>query len=123
MAKTDHNLDRLMERLFTINAKLRNFETSDGEKFQLMQEKNKILKEIKTMNTSETKKNSWTLADENGRITKIIKEPDDPLCLRVSIGGTPKTGYYLVYRGDPEQIETMLTEMLKSFRTFKKDLI
>lgn len=30
---------------------------------------------------------------------KIVKKPDDPLCTRVSMGGTLEIGYYFVYRG------------------------
>ena len=39
----------------------------------------------------------------------IIKEPDDPGCLRVSMGGNTDTGYYLVYRGDLADIKSMVS--------------
>lgn len=31
---------------------------------------------------------------------KIIKEQDDPICTRVSVGGRDNVGYYCVYRGN-----------------------
>jgi hypothetical protein len=42
----------------------------------------------------------------------IIREPDDPLTLRASIGGNEEHGYYLVFRGDPEKVLTMLKEVV-----------
>jgi hypothetical protein len=51
---------------------------------------------------------------------KISKEKTDPLCLRVSVGGTKEVGYYLVYRGDNEQkIEDMLVATLKAFKEMR----
>lgn len=41
----------------------------------------------------------------------IRREPDDPRALRTSIGGGKVAGdgnYYLIYRGDPTEILTML---------------
>ena len=35
---------------------------------------------------------------------RILKSPDDPKALRVSMGGTKEIGYYLVFRGDKEAI-------------------
>ncbi len=46
----------------------------------------------------------------NKKPFKIVKESDDPLCQRVSLGGTKKEGYYLVFRGDIEDIEDMIHE-------------
>jgi hypothetical protein len=37
-----------------------------------------------------------------------IREADDPIALRASIGGTPEVGFYLVFRGDPEAVRNML---------------
>lgn len=39
---------------------------------------------------------------------KLVKEADDPLCTRVSMGGTEEIGYYVVYRGK-------LVDVLKVF--------
>lgn len=55
---------------------------------------------------------------------KIIKEPTDPICLRVSMGGTKKVGYYLVFRGDNmEDIEEMLSETLEAFKKARKNFV
>lgn len=46
----------------------------------------------------------------------IQKNPDDPICPRISMGGTPQIGYYLTFRGEPLDIILMLdrcTEALK----------
>ncbi len=43
---------------------------------------------------------------------KIIKEQDDPLCTRVSAGGNEDIGYYLVYRGEIEDVKTIMKELL-----------
>jgi len=54
---------------------------------------------------------------------RIIKEADDPICVRASIGGHPKIGYYLVYRGDVEDVvetvERVLTELKKQAPTLR----
>lgn len=47
----------------------------------------------------------------------IRKEKTDPMCLRASIGGSDKLGYYLIFRGDEMlEIENMLEETLAAFR-------
>lgn len=43
----------------------------------------------------------------------ITREPDD-FVLRASIGGDEKIGYYLVYRGEPQAVETMLKTALEA---------
>lgn len=43
---------------------------------------------------------------------KVIREPDDPLALRASIGGQPDLGWYLVFRGEPNAVLTMLREVV-----------
>ena len=35
-----------------------------------------------------------------GIYVKVMKREDDPLCLRVSVGGDKVNGLYFVYRGD-----------------------
>lgn len=51
---------------------------------------------------------------------KIIKEPDDPLCLRASIGGNKEMGYYITYRGDLKEVRVMLKEVLRATDLIKK---
>lgn len=47
----------------------------------------------------------------------LVKEEEpDPLCLRASIGGSEKDGYYLVFRGNVLEIENMLEDTLSAFR-------
>lgn len=38
----------------------------------------------------------------------ILKSPDDPACLRASVGGTEEIGYYLNYRGKLDDVLRML---------------
>jgi hypothetical protein len=38
--------------------------------------------------------------------------PDDPLCLRASIGGTKEEGYYCMFRGDQDKVRAMLETVL-----------
>jgi hypothetical protein len=49
---------------------------------------------------------------------QIDKLPDDPLCLRVSIGGNKKDGYYLRYRGDRKKIVEMLRQSILAFEIY-----
>lgn len=43
-------------------------------------------------------------------ILQILKKKDDPLALRISIGGNQKQAY-LVYRGDLAKIKLLLDEV------------
>ncbi len=43
---------------------------------------------------------------------RIIRETDDPIALRASIGGRPEIGWYLVFRGEPSAIASMLEEVV-----------
>lgn len=55
---------------------------------------------------------------------RITKEKTDPICLRASIGGDAKKGYYLVFRGDnPQDIENMLSDVLNAFKKAKNSII
>ena len=66
----------------------------------------------------------FIVKNKKNRKIKIIKEPTDPQCMRVSIGGLKKEGYYLVFRGDSmEDIEAMLTETLEAFQEARKKFI
>lgn len=52
----------------------------------------------------------------------IKKEKTDPLCMRVSIGGTREAGYYLVFRGDDmDDIEKMIKKVLVAFKKWNKE--
>ena len=44
---------------------------------------------------------------------EIMKEADDPICTRASIGGTEEMGYYCVYRNEKEKVIKMLKEVIK----------
>ena len=66
----------------------------------------------------------FIVKNKKNRKIKIIKEPTDPQCMRVSIGGLKKEGYYLVFRGDSmEDIELMLTETLEAFKEARNKFI
>jgi hypothetical protein len=41
-------------------------------------------------------------------IVEFIRQPDDPICLRASVGGLPEKGYYLTIRGNPKEVLDML---------------
>lgn len=60
---------------------------------------------------------------KSGKVIPFNKEKTDPLCIRVSTGGTAEQGYYMTFRGDNlEEIETMLEEVLDSFKQAKNRL-
>lgn len=49
--------------------------------------------------------------------TKIIvsREPTDPICMRVSIGGKRDVGFYITVRGDDlEEIKELIKETLEA---------
>ena len=65
-----------------------------------------------------------TFKTSTGIPIKISKEETDPICMRASIGGTKKLGYYLVFRGDDmQEIEDMLTDTLNGFKQAHKKFI
>jgi len=39
---------------------------------------------------------------------KIMKNTDDPICPRISAGGTDSVGFYLVYRGEAKEVLSIL---------------
>lgn len=47
---------------------------------------------------------------------KLIKKPDDPVCLRISVGGTQAIGFYCLFRGDKEDVIDCLEEILDSLK-------
>lgn len=57
---------------------------------------------------------------EDKPIVKIIKQPDDPLAIRVSAGGRPDIGYYCSYRGDLEDCRMVLEIILDSIKSVQE---
>lgn len=66
---------------------------------------------------------SETRLDVDGRAFYVARLPEDPICLRASIGGKEQPaleqvggygtyGYYLTYRGDPMAVKEMLRRAL-----------
>jgi hypothetical protein len=51
---------------------------------------------------------------------KISRLPNDPLCLRASIGGDAKMGYYLLFRGDQKKVLEMLKDTTLSLELICK---
>lgn len=47
---------------------------------------------------------------------KILKQPDDPICNRLSIGGIKDKGCYITYRGDINTCVEILEEALAAFK-------
>lgn len=59
-----------------------------------------------------------------GQLISITRKETDPICMRVSVGGTKEVGYYLTFRGDDmQQIEDMLTDALTAFKQARKKFI
>lgn len=56
----------------------------------------------------------------DGTVVRAIKLQNDPLCLRVSLGGTRENGYYLTYRGDEEAVEHLLSCAFAAFARREK---
>lgn len=55
------------------------------------------------------------LTTKNGFRFKVIKEPNDPMTNRLSIGGSKEDGCYIVFRGDIKDCKEILTEALEAF--------
>lgn len=47
---------------------------------------------------------------------KIIKEENDPLCTRISAGGNEEFGYYLVYRGEFNDVIKIMRAIIELAR-------
>ena len=57
---------------------------------------------------------------DKNTVVHVQKEPTDPICLRASIGGTRKLGYYITFRGDDwDDVEEMLEHALKAYKQVK----
>lgn len=60
------------------------------------------------------------LTTTNGFFFKIVKDKDDPMTNRLSIGGSKEEGCYIVFRGDMEICGQVLEEALKAFNKAKQ---
>lgn len=63
---------------------------------------------------------------KNGFFFKIIKEENDPMTNRLSIGGSKDEGCYIVFRGDikvcKEVLENALEALTKADNTYQTQL-
>lgn len=50
-----------------------------------------------------------------------MKKEDDPLALRVSLGGSEEN-VYIVYRGDINKIKSLMTQCYRAIMAVEKDL-
>jgi len=55
------------------------------------------------------------LTTDKGFRFKIVKEANDPMTNRLSIGGSKEEGCYIVFRGDMDDCGAVLEEALKAF--------
>lgn len=55
------------------------------------------------------KNNRSTPHTANMPTITVRRLPDDPLCTRVSLGGTSQTGYYCLFRGNQKDVLTLLS--------------
>ena len=61
----------------------------------------------------------WVSTKEGFRF-KIIKEEDDPITNRLSIGGSKEEGCYIVYRGETADCLAILENSLEALRKVAK---
>lgn len=54
-----------------------------------------------------------------GKVT-ITRGPVDPICTRVSVGGTQEIGHYCVYRGATDEAIAALETVLIAMRAMKE---
>lgn len=52
---------------------------------------------------------------------KIIKKTTDPIAIRISAGGLPTIGNYMVYRGSKEQVKAILEDCLRSINEMREE--
>lgn len=55
-------------------------------------------------------------------IVKLIKKPDDPICIRASCGGDEQlvdkgAGYYCVFRGDKQEVIKCLEVIVEALKS------
>ena len=46
----------------------------------------------------------------------LQRKDDDPICLRASLGGSDRIGYYCVFRGDKEEVIACIEEVLAALK-------
>jgi len=51
---------------------------------------------------------------------RIIRGPTDPLCVRISVGGTEEVGYYCVFRGNLAAAIKATEQALLAMKLHKK---
>lgn len=56
------------------------------------------------------------LTTKNGFRFRVIKEQDDPMTNRLSIGGSKEEGCYIVYRGETKDCLQVLENALEAMR-------
>lgn len=57
------------------------------------------------------------LTTKDGFFFKVVKEKDDPMTNRLSIGGSKEEGCYIVYRGKTEDCLRVLENALEAMKT------
>lgn len=56
------------------------------------------------------------ITTEDGFFFKIIKEKDDPMTNRLSIGGSKDDGCYIVFRGEIKDCHEVLEQALEALK-------
>jgi|GEM_PF-6847250 len=56
------------------------------------------------------------LTTEDGFRFKIVKEPNDPMTNRLSVGGSKEEGCYIVYRGDTQVCLDVLEQSVEAMK-------
>lgn len=59
------------------------------------------------------------LTTEKGFRFKVVKEADDPMTNRISIGGSKEEGCYLVFRNSIEDCTEILEQALEALKRAK----
>lgn len=52
---------------------------------------------------------------------KVIKKPADPIAIRISAGGVPGLGNYIVYRGPLAEVKKILEDAIKTIDGMKQE--
>lgn len=52
-------------------------------------------------------------------IAVVVEKLEDDICLRASIGGNEKDGYYIRYRGDRKKVLQMLRDVAETFVAYQ----
>jgi hypothetical protein len=59
--------------------------------------------------------------ENNPEQWKVIREADDPIALRVSVGGRPDEFGYIVYRGETKECLQLLYRAYQEMSKFYKE--